>query len=201
MVRPKLITFLCVILFLIGTVQFVGSLGGIIVGNGIGPEKIFDRTSKYEVPDEDLIDTQSEIPAVIEPGQQEQTTTEVPEHIIPAAKYGLLVSFMLLVSVVKLWQMQKSGVYIFTAVSAGNIVTQSIWKPEWLIQSQSGIWFSILLAAITLLIVLPHWKKLSLPESQREKKPPSDVLGLDIFNFSSINRTPDPAPPQEAEKK
>ncbi|VAX07230.1 hypothetical protein MNBD_GAMMA26-1088 [hydrothermal vent metagenome] len=195
--RPKSITFLCITLFLLGGLQFVGSLGGIMIGNGLGPEKIFRSTSKYEIPTKYLIDAEPEIPVAAEPG----LITEVPEHIIPAAQYGLLVSFFLIISVIMLWKMKKSGVYIFVAISAGNIVMQVLWQPKWLIQSQYGIWFSLVILAITLLVVLPHWKQLSLPASQIKKKPPREVTGLDVFNLGNPNIAIKPAPSQETEKK
>lgn len=182
--RPISITFLCVILFLIGGLQFLGSLGGIMIGNGFGPEKIFKGTSEYEVPMEYLIDGNPEVPVVTKPENQADQVIEIPEHIIPAAKYGLFISFFLIVSVIMLWNMKKNGVYMFAAVSAGNVVTQTAWKPEWLIQSQSGIWFSLVIVVITFLIVYPHWAQLSLPPSQIKKKP-RDVIGLDVFNLGN----------------
>jgi len=126
-VRPKSITFLCIVLILIGGLQLIGSMGGILIANGIGPEKIFKSTEKYEVDEEYLVDSQ--VPAVAP--DDGQTADAIPEHISAAAQYGFWVSLLVLLSVAWLWQMRTKGVYLFTLVCGGNIVTQTVWQPEW----------------------------------------------------------------------
>jgi len=182
-VRPKSVTFLCVILFLISGLQLIGSMGGILISHGIGPEKVFKSTEKYEIDEKYLVEPESDIPAVAP--DEGQTASTVPEHVGAASQYGLWVSFLLLLSVVWLWQMRTKGVYLFAVVSSGNIVTQLIWKPEWVIQSQAGIWFSLLLPVVYFAIVLPHWKTLRIPLQERPVKPETEMLGLDVFKIGT----------------
>ena len=197
--RPKSITFLCVILLLISGLQLIGSMGGILIGNGIGPEKVFKSTEKYEV---DGIDEKylvqepgAEVPAVAP--DEGQTVSAIPEHLGSASKYGFWVSFLILLSVLWLWQMRTKGVYLFTMVCVGNVVTQVIWKPEWVMGTQAGMWFSLLLPVVYFAVVLPHWKTLSIPLKDRPAKPEADVMGLDIFKIGAVQ---DKVPNQETEK-
>jgi hypothetical protein len=192
-VRPKSITFLCIILLIVGGLQLIGSMGGILIGNGIGPEKVFKSTERYEVEEKYLVD--AEIPEVA--ADDGQTASSIPEYIGAASQYGLWVSFLVLLSVAWLWQMRTKGAYLFAVVCAGNIVTQFIWKPEWVTQSQGGMWYSLLLPVVYFAIVLPHWKTLRIPLEDRPKKPESDVLGLDVFKIGSVHKA---AQQQEIEK-
>ncbi len=191
--RPKSITFLCVILFLISSVQLIGSMGGILIGNGIGPEKVFKSTEKYEVDEKYLV----EPGAVPAPPKVEKKTSEVPEHIGTASQYGFWVSFFVLLSVLWLWQMRTKGVYLFTLVYSINAVTQLIWKPEWVMPNQTSIWFTLLLPVIYFAIVLPHWKTLSIPLEERPAKPEEEPFGLDVFKIGLAQHT---AQDQKTEK-
>jgi len=193
-VRPKSITFLCIILFLVSGVQLVGSMGGILIGNGIGPEKVFKSTEKYEVDEKYLVEPESAIPAAPE---ADQAASKVPEHIGAASQYGFWVSLLMLLSILWLWQMRTKGVYLFALVYSVNIVTQFIWKPEWIIANQTSIWFSLLLPAVYFAIVLPHWKTLSIPLKERPEKPEEEPLGLDVFK---IGTRPNPLQNQKTEK-
>ncbi len=189
--RPKSITFLCVILFLISGLQLIGSMGCILISHGIGPEKVFKSTEKYEIDEKYLVEPESDIPTVAP--DEDQTASAIPEHIGAASQYGLWVSFLILLSVVWLWQMRTKGVYLFAAACGGNIVTQLIWKPEWVIQSQAGIWFSLLLPVVYFAVVLPHWKMLCIPLQERPTKPETDMLGLDVFKIGTTqNRAQKP---------
>ena len=170
MVRPKLITFFCIALFIIGALQFVGSVGAIMIGSGIGPEKIFSRDEHVEVPMEEM---EAEVPSVQGEEQSSGTDRVVPEHIIPAGKYGLLISFAFIVSMVGLWKMKKWGVYAFSAVSAGNIGTVLVWRPEWLVQqgqNSAGDWMSLLLPILYFAVVLPYWKQLDQKIEVKQEK-------------------------------
>ncbi len=179
--RPKSITFLCIILFSISSIQLVGSMGGILIGNGIGPEKVFKSTEKYEMEEKYIIKDESTVPAVeVDEGQ---TTSEIPKHVAAASQYGLWAGFFMLLSVVWLWQMRTRGPYLFAVVCSGNIVTQVIWQPEWVMESQTGMWFGLLLPVVYFAVVLPHWKTLSIPLQDRPAKPKSDVIGLDVFKL------------------
>ncbi len=162
--RPKLITFFCIALFIIGALQFVGSVGAIMIGNGIGPEKIFNRDEHVQVPVED------EAASVRQGDQGGAPTRVVPEHIIPAGKYGLLMNLAFLISLVGLWKMKKWGVYAFGVASVVNIWTMLVWRPEWLMQSQSpaGAWMSLLLPIIYFAVVLPYWKQLDMKLERKE---------------------------------
>jgi len=180
-VRPKSITFLCVILVLFGGFQLMVSMGGLLIGNGIGPERVFKSTEKYEIEEKYLIKDEAEVPVVA--SDDGQTASEIPEHVAAAAKYGLGISILVLLSVLWLWQMRTKGVYLFAVVCGGNIVTQVIWKPEWVMQSQAGMWLSLLLPVVYFAFVLPHWKTLNIPLQDRPVKPEADVLGLDVFKI------------------
>lgn len=195
--RPKSITFLCIILLLFGGLQLIGSMGGILIGNGIGPEKVFKSTEKYEVDGIDekyLVKDESEVPAVA--AEEDQTASEIPEHLGSASKYGFWISCIVLLSVLWLWQMRTKGVYLFAMVCCGNIVTQVIWKPEWAVQSQAGMWFSLLLPVVYFAVVLPHWKTLNIPLQDRPVKPEVVAFGLDVFKIGTQNKTQN----QETEK-
>ncbi|GEM_PF-3441632 len=179
--RPKSITFLCIILFLISGVQLVGSMGGILIGNGIGPEKVFKSTEKYEVDEKYLVEPR-EAPAAPE---ADPATSKVPEHIGAASQYGFWISFLILLSILWLWQMRAKGVYLFALVYSANFATQFIWQPEWIIPNQTNMWFSLLLPAIYFAIVLPHWKTLRIPMKERPAKPEIESFGLDVFKIGS----------------
>ncbi|MFC1602284.1 hypothetical protein ACFL3U_01820 [Pseudomonadota bacterium] len=181
--RPKSITFLCVILLLIGGLQLLGSMGGILIGNGIGPERVFKSTEKYEVEEKYLIKDEAEVPVVVP--DEGQTADAIPEHLGAASQYGFWISLLVLLSVAWLWQMRAKGAYLFAVVCGGNIVTQVIWQPEWIIQSQTGVWFSLLLPIVYFAVVLPHWKTLNVPLEDRPAKPEADVIGLDVFKIGS----------------
>lgn len=168
--RPKLITFFCIVLFAVGGLQFAGSLGAIIVGSGFGPDKIFARDKDFEVPVDEM---ESEVPTIQQEGQASSAETAAPpEHVIPAGKYGLLISFIFIISLVGLWKMKKWGAYSFGAVSAVNIGTMLVWKPEWVIQSQSSasVWMSLLLSIIYCAVVLPYWKQMNLKIEPKPKQ-------------------------------
>ena len=183
--RPKSITFLCIILFLIGGLQLIGSMGGILIGNGIGPEKVFKSTEKYEVDEKYLVDEPgSEVPAVA--SDDGQTASAIPEHLGTASQYGFWISILVLLSVLWLWQMRTKGVYLFAVVCGANIATQAIWKPEWVMPSQTGIWFSLLLPVVYFVVVIPHWKALCIPLEDRPKKAEAGaVMGLDVFKIGT----------------
>jgi hypothetical protein len=169
-------------------------MGGILIGNGIGPERVFKSTEKYEINDTDGIDEkyiikdESEVPAVAAEDDA-QTASAIPEHLGAASQYGFWISFLILLSVLWLWQMRTKGVYLFAVVCCGNIVTQVIWKPEWVIESQAGMWFSFLLPIVYFAVVLPHWKALNIPLQDRPVKPESNVFGLDVFKIGMQNET------------
>ncbi|MCF6355256.1 MAG: hypothetical protein L3J26_09200 [Candidatus Polarisedimenticolaceae bacterium] len=169
-------------------------MGGILIGNGIGPERVFKSTERYEVDEKYLVEPESAIPAAPE---ADQAASKVPEHIGAASQYGFWVSLLILLSVLWLWQMRTKGVYLFTLVYSVNIVTLFIWKPEWIIANQTSIWFSLLLAAVYFSIVLPHWKTLSIPLKERPEEPEEEPLGLDVFK---IGTRPNPLQNQKTEK-
>ena len=183
--RPLSITLLCITLFFISGIQLVGSMGGIMIGNGLGPEKIFSSTERFEVEEKYLVDHEPAIPAA----EESQVNSEIPEHIGAISQYGLWMSFFSLLSVFWLWQMRTKGVYLFAIICSGNIITQLIWKPEWIMHNSTSIWFSLLVPVIYFAVVFPHWKTISIPLAARPAKPEPDVIGLDIFKIGSKDNT------------
>lgn len=158
--RPKIISILCVVLFLLSGLQIMGGIGIYMASQGLDLEKIVGvRMVAGEETEGGPVSLLSE-----EERQQlaeEKASTQKAE--LPAmelAVYGFVMYFLLFISVFGLWKMKRWGVFMFLALMVANIAVLFIVKPAWLGSTQGTPWFSLLLPALYLAVVVPYWKRI-----------------------------------------
>lgn len=133
--RPKAITILCIVLFILQGLALAGAGQGLLIALGI--VEFSGNAGSSEI------------------------SQAVSNLSVVEALYGFLASLASLVSVYGLWAMKKWGVYLFLLVVLLGVFITYVISPPWVVQSPLGWWVPFILPAIYLAVVLPYWGRLS----------------------------------------